>query len=241
MSVKSDRETLPVKSDRDHSSSPNPRRRGRPPLISREQILAAALKLVDEHGLERLTMRGLGAELGVDPMAVYHHVPDKAALFDGIVERVLSEIEIPSPTSSWSDDVRTVTRTARDRLLEHPNAVSLVGTRPAITEPAFALLEAVSSILLRAGFGERLAADAFDCVGRLVIGHVLAEAGRPPGADVGGGEREHREAQRALPPHRYPSLAAVERAGVSHDPERLFELALDGLILALEREGRPQA
>ena len=72
------------------------------------------------------------------------------------------------------------------------------------------------------------------CLGRLLIGHALAEAGQPPGGDVGGGEEEHRQAQAALAAARYPALSRVQQANIVHDPRRIFELALDGLILALQ-------
>jgi TetR/AcrR family tetracycline transcriptional repressor len=208
-------------------------RRGRPALVSRQQILDAALVIVDEHGLQALTMRRLGAAVGVDPMTIYHHVPDKAALFDGLVEQVFAEIVVPVPTGNWPEDLRAIARSARATFLAHPDLVALAGTRPPVTEPAFDLVEAVTTIVLEAGLGEQAAADAFDCVGRMVIGHVLAEAGHPLGDEVGGGEDEHREAQSTLPAERYPSLAAVERARVRHDPDRLFELALGGLIASL--------
>jgi TetR/AcrR family transcriptional regulator, tetracycline repressor protein len=191
------------------------------------------LRIVDEHGLERLTMRRLGAELGLDPMAVYGHIPDKAALFDGLIESVLAEIEVPASTGDWVEDLRAVTRAARTTLLAHPHVVPLLGTRPPVTEPAFALVEAITTILLSAGFTEEQSADGYDCAGRLVVGHVLAEAGRPPGGDVDGGEEEHRRAQQTLSVTRFPALARVQHAGVRHDPNRLFELALDGLILTL--------
>jgi TetR/AcrR family tetracycline transcriptional repressor len=210
------------------------RRRGRPPRVSRDQILAAALRIVDEHGLEQLTMRRLGAELGVDPMTVYGHVSDKAALFDGLIELVLAEVDVPQPTGVWAEDLRAVARAARTTVLAHPRVVSLLGTRPPITQPAFALVEAVTSILLEAGLNEERAADGFDCLGRLIVGHALAEAGRPPGGEVGGGEQEHSQAQETLPVERYPALVHVQRAAVRHDPDRLFELALDGLVLSLE-------
>src|ERR1700727_1766097 len=86
---------------------------GRPPVTSRAEVLEAALRIVDEQGLERLTMRRLGGELGVDPMTVYHHVPDKAALFDGLIERVLAEIKIPVATGDWQHDLRTIVEEAR--------------------------------------------------------------------------------------------------------------------------------
>jgi AcrR family transcriptional regulator len=191
------------------------------------------MRIVDEHGLERLTMRRLGSELGVDPMAVYGHVPDKTALIDGLVERAFAEVEVPAPTGEWAADLRAVTRAARAMFLAHPSLIAVLGTRPPITEAAFALPEAVTSILLAAGFTAEQAMDAFDCAGRLVIGHTLAEGGRPPGGDIDGGEQEHRDAQHTLPAEQFPSLARVEQAGVRHDPDRIFEQALDGLILAL--------
>lgn len=215
-------------------------RRGRPPRISRELVLATALRIVDAHGLERLTLRRLGGELSVDPMAVYGHVPDKAALFDGLVELVFAEIAIPAPTGRWADDLRAVARSARATLLAHPHVVVLLGTRPPVTQAAFLLVEAITSILLEAGLTEEAAADGFDCVGRLVIGHALAEAGRPPGGEVSGGEEEHRRAQATLPAERYPALARVQRAGVQHDPERIFELGLDALVLVLDAR-RPRS
>jgi TetR/AcrR family transcriptional regulator, tetracycline repressor protein len=212
------------------------RKAGRPAITSRAEVLEVALRIVDEHGLERLTMRRLGAELGVDPMTVYHHIPDKAALFDGLIERVLSEIRIPETTGDWKRDLRATVAEARATLLAHPHTVVLLGTRPPISEPAFALVESITAILLHGGFSGEQAADGFDCAGRLLIGHTLAETGRPPGGEISGGENEHRDAQAALDDGRYPALAAVQRAGVEHDPQRLFELALDGLLLALQAQ-----
>ena len=225
---------MTVKPSDDSRSSGTRRRPGPAPTTSREQILTAALRIVDEEGLERLTMRRLGAELGTDPMTVYHYVPDKAALFDGLVERVFSEVELPRPDGRWDDSFRALARAFRQTLLRHANVVVLVGTRPPISEAAFDLVEAATRPLLAAGFTEEQAADGVDCLGRLVIGHALTEAGRPPGGDVSGGEAEHVRAQQELSASRYPSLASVEQAAVAHDPNRLFELALRGLVLALD-------
>ena len=182
-------------------------------------------------------MRRLGAELGVDPMTVYGHVSDKAALFDGLIELVLAEVELPSRARPWPEDLQAVARAARTTVLAHPHVVPLLATRPPTTQPAFVLMEAVTSILLDAGLSEEQAADGFDCLGRLIVGHALAQAGQPPGGEVDGGEQEHHEAQDALPAERYPALARVRHAGVAHDPNRLFELALDGLLLALSANG----
>jgi TetR/AcrR family transcriptional regulator, tetracycline repressor protein len=225
-----------VKRNASRPAAASRRKVGRPAITSRDEVLEAALRIVDEHGLERLTMRRLGAELGVDPMTVYHHIPDKAALLDGLIERVLSEIRIPATAGDWKRDLRTTVAAARATLLAHPHTVVLLGTRPPSSEPAFALVEAITAILLDGGFTEEQAADGFHCAGRLLIGHALAETGRPPSGEISGGETEHREAQAGPADGSYPALAAVQRAGVEQDPERLFELALDGLLLALQAQ-----
>jgi TetR/AcrR family transcriptional regulator, tetracycline repressor protein len=212
------------------------RRPGRPAVLSRQLVLAGALRIADEGGFEALTMRRLGADLGVDPMAIYHYVPDKAALFDGLVELVLSSVELPVPTGRWENDLRAVARAVRATLVAHPHTIALLGTRPPTTEAAFDVFEAIVAVLLKAGFTPTQAADGVDCAARLVIGHTLAEAGRPPGGDVDGGEVEHAEAQRSLPAERYPGLDAIAHAAVEHSPDRLFELALDGLVLALQEQ-----
>ena len=213
---------------------PRPGRRpGRPPLISREQVLACALQIVDRDGLTALTMRRLGTELGVDPMAVYRHVSGKSALYDGVVECVFAEVAIPPRGGDWAEDLEAIARALRTTLLTHPNAVPLLGTRPPTTPACFRIIEAAVTVLLDAGFSPQDAADGVDCTGRLVIGHVLAQTGLPPGGDVDGGEAEHRQTQQALTPAQSPGLAAVTRAGARHDPERLFELGMEGIRLTL--------
>ena len=84
-------------------------------------------------------------------------------------------------------------------------------------------------------FGDpHISADGFDCAGRLLVGHVLAETGRPPGGDVDGAEQEHVRAQENLSPTRFPALHRIQQAGVQHDANRLFESALEGLTLSLK-------
>lgn len=208
------------------------RRPGRPPLISRTDIQEAALRIVDEDGLDALTMRRLGAVLGVDPMATYRHFPNKAALFDGVVEQLLSQVDIPEPGDDWWVSFSGLVRALRSACSAHPNVVPLFATRPPTATGAFELVEAGVSVLLSAGLSPERAIDGVDMAARLVIGHVLAESGRPP-EGVSGGEVEHMQAQDRLPAERFPALAAVGRARIAHDPERLFELALDGLRRAL--------
>jgi TetR/AcrR family tetracycline transcriptional repressor len=212
---------------------------GRPPLISRGQALARALEVADQDGLGAVTMRRLGAELGVDPMAVSRKLGGKAALFDGLLEQVLGEVAVPQRTGDWAADFAALARALRATLLAHPSTVPLLGTRPPAAPGGFRVIEAAMAVLLDAGLGPQDAADGVDCAARLVIGHVLAEAGQPPVGDIRGGDAQHRQAQQALPADQFPRLATITRAGVTHDPARLFDFALRGLLLALARELAP--
>jgi TetR/AcrR family transcriptional regulator, tetracycline repressor protein len=208
--------------------------RGRPPLISRESVVTRTLALIDEHGVDELSMRRLGSELGVDPMAVYHYFPDKAALLDAVVERLYGEVGIPARDGDWEEDFREIARRTRASMLRHGGALVLLATRPPSTPEAFGLIDACASVLLDAGLSERDAADGVDCLGRLLIGHLVAEAGVTPGADADDDvEDRHAEAQAALGPERFPGLTAIGGASVVHDPGRLFEIALEGLVLVL--------
>src|SRR5215211_2966649 len=89
--------------------------------LTREGILRAAIRLVDEHGMAALSMRRLARELGVDPMAIYHHLPGKAAVVSGMVEVVLREMPAVAENGLWREPVRAFAEAYRGLALAHPN------------------------------------------------------------------------------------------------------------------------
>src|SRR5690242_4183448 len=108
---------------------------GRRPALTREQILTAAVAIIDAEGVEALTMRRLGQALGRDPMAIYRHAADKDALLDGIVEHVAAELITPREPDSngdgnWEAELRRTAHTFRRVALAHPHVVPLLLTRP---------------------------------------------------------------------------------------------------------------
>ncbi len=104
--------------------------------LTRVEIERAALAIVDGEGLEALTMRRLGAELGVEGMAIYHHVPSKAALLDRVVTRVVDEVRFePRPGDAWRSVLAGFGRAYRSALLAHPRAMPIIATRPVATAP----------------------------------------------------------------------------------------------------------
>jgi AcrR family transcriptional regulator len=151
-----------------------PRRRG----LTRAEIEEAALAIVDAEGLPALTMRRLGAELGVEGMAIYHHVPSKAALLDRVMTRVVDEVRFePSPGEPWRAVLAGFGRAFRRALLAHPRAMPLVATRPVDPETGLRLVAPLLEPLREAGFDEERVFLAIQSVAVFVIGHVLAQTG----------------------------------------------------------------
>src|SRR3954449_4035365 len=105
--------------------------------LSRERVLRAAVALADAGGLEALTMRRLGEELGVEAMSLYKHVANKEALLDGMVDLVFAEIELPSGDADWRTAMRERAISAPPALVRHPWATALMQSR---TQPGPATL-----------------------------------------------------------------------------------------------------
>jgi len=102
---------------------------GRAPL-SCARIVDAAVAYVDHDRLERLSMRRLGAELGVEAMSLYRYFPSKAALLDAVAGRLLSDLALPAPDSgaAWEVQVRAYSWSFRTLIQAHPNVMPLLAT-----------------------------------------------------------------------------------------------------------------
>jgi len=160
-------------------------RRKRPvEALDRERIIGRALALVDGEGLDGLSMRRLGAELGVDPMALYHYVPNKEALLDAIVEAVMAEMR-------WMDDRRIsaeerlvrLSTAYRDVMLAHGNALPLLLSRGPVTPAALRPIEAMIGILRDAGLSPAEALAGMNLVTgavRGIVGMMAPAAALPP-------------------------------------------------------------
>src|SRR3954470_7539302 len=111
----------------------------RPPL-TRDRILRAALTLIDRDGLDALSMRRLGAELGVEGMALYRHVGNKERLLDGVVELLLEDVDVdvePEPAATWTDSWIAIARSYRRLARAHPGAFRLLALSPLDTAARF--------------------------------------------------------------------------------------------------------
>jgi TetR/AcrR family tetracycline transcriptional repressor len=144
--------------------------------LTRERILEAAVALVDDHGLDGLSMRKLGTSLGVEAMSLYNYIPNKAALLDGVLERVVSEIEIPEDGSTWDERLRQMTHSFRSTALSHPRVVPLFGMRQFNSLPALDLVEAVFELLAEAGFSTVDALSVLRAMSAYALGFTISEA-----------------------------------------------------------------
>ena len=159
--------------------------------LDRATILDAALGLVDAEGLDGLNMRALAKRLDVGTMSLYHYLPNKDALLDGIVEALLLGIEIPTADmGTWDERALLMARSLRAVALQHPNAVPLMVTRPFSTASALHPCEAAFDVLAEAGLTTEQALIAFRTIVAYVLGFVMMESagffgGVGPGRDAG--------------------------------------------------------
>jgi AcrR family transcriptional regulator len=173
-------------------------------------------------------MRKLGAELGVDPMSIYHYLPNKGALFDGVVELIWTEVNLdePAPGKPWTEQAAAVMRRFRTALGAHPKAVPIVGTRPAVTPVMLDLLDQALGQLTAAGLSAADAIDLMNCLAAFTIGHVLAELGEP----VGGDQIPPAGVYAGLTAETHPHLVAAFTGGYGYDPDGQFEHGLTALV-----------
>lgn len=197
--------------------------------LNAEGIFRAALRLVDAQGLEALTMRALAADMGVAPMTLYGHVPNKDDVLLGVVNLVAGEIGLPGPGTPPWDALRSVTREFRRVALRHPNLVPLIVDRPPTGSAGLRTLETALDALRRAGIEPALTAQAYRIMSSFAIGFVSLECGgyfRPVDVSAGG--------------HIAPiDLAAVPRIAevapylADWDADAEFETGMDLLISVL--------
>ena len=143
--------------------------------LTRARVLQAAVDVADAEGLGALTMRRLGAELGVEAMSLYKHVPSKDDILDGIVELVVSGIETPGEGADWREAMRRRAMSARSVLSRHSWAIGLLESRRSMGPNQLRYVDAILGSLRAAGFSVEDAAHAFMLLDSYVYGHIVQE------------------------------------------------------------------
>jgi len=147
--------------------------------LSKERVFQAALALADERGIEALTMRALGEELGVEAMSLYYYVANKDELLDGMVDVVFSEIELPTADVDWKTAMRRRAISTREALARHRWAVGLLESSMKPGPANFRLHDAVLACLREAGFSVENAVHAYSLQDAYIYGFALQEKAMP--------------------------------------------------------------
>ncbi|MEW1807719.1 TetR/AcrR family transcriptional regulator C-terminal domain-containing protein [Pseudarthrobacter sp. NPDC080039] len=219
---------------------------GRKAPLSREVVLAKALEIVDAEGLDALTMRRLGMELGRDPMSLYRYAENRAALLDGVSELVLNQLNIHPEDPDWKEQLRKIAHNLRMLALRHPNVVPLLVTRPLSTplglRPLGTLrpLEQILSLLVAAGFEPADALHVYRAYYGFLYGHILNEL-QEYVVDPEENEVLLRLGLHRLPAKEFPKLRALAPALAEYDGATELDQGLTILLSGLEAQLSRQA
>tara|TARA_R110002110_G_scaffold363036_1_gene572925 strand:- start:810 stop:1424 length:615 start_codon:yes stop_codon:yes gene_type:complete len=204
-------------------------------------VLSGALALADEIGIDDFTIRRLADVLDVKPMTIYHHVPSKEAIIDGMVDVVFSEIGLPDAALGWKAAVRGRCASARVVLARHRWAAPYMESR---TSPGAATLAHHDAVLgcLRSGMSIEMTAHAYAMLDAYVYGFALQEATLPATA----GEEMAQLATEMFehfPVDKYRHLAEFTTQHVmqpGYDFADEFDFGLDLILDGLERAAASQ-
>ena len=213
-------------------------RKANTPVLTRDRIVAAAIGLVDRDGLEALSMRSLASELGVGPMTLYYHVPDRAALDDLIFDAVMGEVDLSADDATRSGEERAMHLgyALRAALLAHPNTVPITLTRSARTPGQLRPVEHMLGILYDMGLEPTDAIAAVDVIGQYVFGttlayvnHLTQDAPSPDVPETGEGSD--------ISPEAFPHLSRAIQQADYLGWDEMFDRGLRALVRGLILDG----
>ncbi|WP_338198731.1 TetR/AcrR family transcriptional regulator C-terminal domain-containing protein [Candidatus Nephthysia bennettiae] len=203
-------------------------------------MLSSALGFVDRKGLDRLTMRALAEELGIDPMTLYRYVQNREQLLDGIVEAALAELMVESgPEGDWQQHLREYAYGFRRLALAHRQVFPLFVTRPLVSPLArrplgsLKVIEALLEVFIQAGFNDECALYAYRAFSGFLFGHLLMElheiVEQPEDPD-----EIVRLGLYRLPATEFPRLRTLTRQLASGDPAAELDEGLTVLLAHLQ-------
>jgi AcrR family transcriptional regulator len=203
--------------------------------LSRERILRTALELADRSGVEALTMRRLGDELGFEAMSLYRHVASKNDLLDGMLDLVLAEWQPPGD-GEWRAAIRTSACSVHDALRRHPWAAQLLMTGGHVPPARLEYMDRLLGVLRENGFDADAAYSVYHLLDGYIYGFTLWEIAYTSGTlDA----EEVTRLMRAIPWERYPHLAEHRDQHMTDGPHRevsAFEVGLDLILGGLRTQ-----
>ncbi|MED7952651.1 TetR/AcrR family transcriptional regulator [Kitasatospora sp. NPDC058201] len=205
--------------------------------LSRERIVEAALRIVDAEGMDALSMRRVGQELGTGAASLYAHVGSKEELVELVLDLAYTEIELERPDpATWQEQVKRLLRRSRQVLLSHRDlARAAVVANVPVTPHAMDIAEAMLGMLRAGGLDEQTAAYGVDLLGLYTTATAFEASTRG-----GGNSEEFTERIRnyfdTVPTDRYPMITSMAVALTRDVGDERFEFGLDILVAGLARQ-----
>lgn len=148
--------------------------------LTRDEILGAAIAMIDVGGADALSMRKLARTLGVEAMTLYHHFPNKDAILDGVVVRVFAGMHLPEPyPEEWTAMAEEMFVAFRRVLVEHPGTIGLLARRPLNTDDSADFVEAPLAVLARSGLPAERVGQLYQSLVAYSFGHAFIASDRP--------------------------------------------------------------
>jgi TetR/AcrR family tetracycline transcriptional repressor len=200
--------------------------------LTRERILATALKMVDQQGIASLSMRRLGAKLGVNGVSLYYHFASKTQIVDGLVALVMSEVDLAPEEAEWSQRLARIHSSQRSVLVSHPNLLPAAIMRPFNTLEAVRVSDTTLATLLGAGFDEEGALYGFQTLRAYVVGHALGEIVGLL-ADPPTWENRERLTVQEFGEHNFRNVLRIVPVAALADNEHSFLVGLESILEGL--------
>jgi AcrR family transcriptional regulator len=209
--------------------------------ITQQAIVESALRLLDRHGLDELSMRRIADELGTGAASLYWHVGSKDGLLDLLFDHVIGEQQVPDPEPErWQEQLKEVARTMRATILSHRDIVPISLGRVPLGPNALRYSERVLAIMRAGGVPDQVAVLGHHLLIAAVNGFTLDETAGPQSTDSDAPPPEApnnmvRDYIAALPRDRFPNLVEVADYFANGDPDERFELLLDLFVDGLTK------
>jgi AcrR family transcriptional regulator len=211
--------------------------------LTRERVLDAAVGIADANGIESLSMRKLAEALGVEAMSLYNHVTNKEDVLNGMVDKVVGEIEVPDGEVDWKVAMRRRAISSHQMLLRHPWAAMLIVSRINVGKAMLRYIDATIGCLRQAGFSYELADRAWNAIDNHIYGFTLQELNFP--FDPSEYAQAAQDFLTLIPADTYPHMHGLSQQVIdgTHDGVQDFDfglgLIIEGLERVLNKKGKP--
>ena len=201
------------------------------PLLSAEKITAHALRLLDEEGLDGLSIRKLAAELGVSPKILYHYFPTKEDLLWGVYTRILEELEVPDLTAgTWQERFACLARSLRRTMLRHASFIGYYFQSHRVSAEELDAYESLYGLLRRAGLPDEVITQYGSVLVIFLVGFCYAELSGNFAPEAFTRRKTFAEQQ----PERFPLARSLPMPQQGQTGEAFFQVALDLMLGGLE-------